>query len=428
MTKRGDKRRTPGHSRRSKRAVEPPFAAPIPRESPDMAERRAIEDEACGRPIEPPQAAPDSDPGEMDHEELLPVGPSRPEGEESDEAEIRSPRPQIGFPVVKVYSTAEILAPSPPVEWIVPELQLAPGRPALLYGVAGAGKTIIAQSLALAIAAGVPLWGQFQTRKGRVLHVDYDVGGVMLRYRRLAAGHGVGLSDLGDRLSVIRSPPIHLDSGAKMEAFLEAHCKGVLFCVIDALRTAAPKTDENDSRMGGCLTLLSRVSAQTSTAFLVLHHVGKVKDDAGDSPASPRGSSAILAASGAGLLVTGRRDAPKRVRVTRDSESYEGAPTADFMLRFDDGAESEGVRSLRVVHQGATPGDSTCPAREDAIVAYVGAHPGAGVTAIRNALGGNGQNVTDAIKALVTQGLLRSDPAPHGGVRLFVAGTEDKPP
>lgn len=439
MRRRRDEHRTPGPSRRSSRAVEPPSIPPSPIEPPEA--RRAIEDEGCGRPIEPPQAAPTEDGGEIDADELLrPFDPPIIEGEESEEfapTPVDAPvapvhgqvlrRQDLEIPTVRILSTAEIFAPLPPTPWLVRELQLAPGRPALLYGSAGAGKTIIAQSLALAIAAGVPVWGAFPTRPGRVLHVDFDQGEhpTRKRYKRLAEGHGIDLDALGDRLSLMPFPPVPLNS-PQAERFYLQHCKGVSFCVIDALRGALPNSDENDSRVGAHLALCPRVSAATGTTFMIVHHLGKSKEEAGDTVQTPRGSSALLAASGVALLVTGAGDTPKRVRVVRNSESYDGDPVADFALRFEDGAESDGVRSLRVAYQGATP-DSIEPAREDAILTFVREHPGASKTAIRDAVKGNAQNTLQRIEALVARGALRAECAPRNGMRLFLASSGDEP-
>ncbi|MEZ4309400.1 MAG: AAA family ATPase, partial [Polyangiaceae bacterium] len=201
----------------------------------------------------------------------------------------------------------------PATAWLVRDLQLAPGRPALLCGSAGAGKTIIAQSLALFVAAGLPAWGQFPARSGRVLHIDYDQGepATRKRYRRLAAGHGIDYLSLGERLRLMPFPPVYLNAREKAEAFLVAHCADTALCVIDALRGALPGTDENDSRIGAHVNVCSRVSDQTGTTFIILHHLGKPKDGGEDAPTSPRGSSAIIAGAGAVLLVTGAKDSPK---------------------------------------------------------------------------------------------------------------------
>lgn len=44
-----------------------------------------------------------------------------------------------------------IFEPLAPTPWVVPGLQLGPGRPTLLVGYGSSGKTITAQSLALSV-------------------------------------------------------------------------------------------------------------------------------------------------------------------------------------------------------------------------------------------------------------------------------------
>ena len=201
---------------------------------------------------------------------------------------------------------------------------------------------------------------------------------------------------------------------------------------MDALRGAIGSADENDSRVGAYLTICSRVSAVTGTTFLVIHHVGKPREDGAEGVLSPRGSSALLAASGVALLVTGKEGGPKRVRTVRNSESYDGDPMSDFILRFEDGAESEGVRSLRVVYDGATPDESPERSRDAAIVAYVTEHPGANKTAVVEGIGANKDNTLRRIDALVEAKVLRAEPAGRGvRLHLMTAGDGeglDKPP
>ncbi len=394
------------------RDIEPPIA------------REAIENEGRGRLIVP-LAPPDAHGAEEPDHHAAPIDP--PHVASASRGDRRA---DLDSSTVRILSTVQIFEPQPPTPWLVRELQLAPGRPALLFGAAGAGKTVIAQSLALCVAAGIPAWGQFSTRAGHVLHVDYDQGEgpTRKRYRRLAAGHAIELSDLGDRLRFAPFPPVYLSSGDKAETFFRECCQGVALCVIDALRAALPNLDENDSRIGAHLAICSRVSAQTGTAFLVLHHQGKPKDGAADANTSPRGSSALLAGSGAALLVTGSKDTPKRVRIVRDSESFEGDRATDFTLRFEDLPPVADLAPLRVVYQGAAAAEGAEEKRSDLdarILAYVREHDGCGITAARSHVGGNAALATQRIEALVERGALRRVDRGRGA-SLHVAESGDE--
>lgn len=441
-------RRRSAPARRKARSA-PPSEPPIADRSLaapwHVAEREAIEAEGCGRMNEPPQAAPapGEEPRDVEPEGYLPFGPAREHdddapldaavaAEEQPEPQAPRARPRRELPAARILSTAEIFAPQAPTNWLVRELQLAPGRPALLYGSAGAGKTIVAQSLALFVAAGLPAWGQFPVRPGRVLHVDYDQGehATRKRYRRLAAGHGINLYALGDRLRFMPFPTVHLNA-AIFEAFLCEHCKDVVLCIVDSLRGALPGADENDSRIGAHLTVFARVSEKTGTTFVIVHHLGKSKDGAIESPMTPRGSTALLAASGVALLVTGSKDSPKSLRAMRDSESYDGDRSPAFVLRFEDGAPSDAGRALRVVYQGPAGEEPVNRAadkraeQEAAIVAYVAEHRWCSTTDAKRAVKANGQEATRMIESLVSRGVLRRAPGPRNAALLSLPDEPD---
>lgn len=419
----GASKRTP-MARRGKSAVDPQAADPFSTsETPEEGERKALEEwgnRRLGDP-EPPRSAPVStDEGEMEPEATEPENrPAVPKA--------RATRSKV--PQVRVLSTAEIFAPVPPTAWLVRELQLAAGRPALLYGAAGAGKTIIAQSLALHVAAGLDVWGQFPTRGGRVLHIDYDQGegATKKRYRRLAAGLGIDYSALGERLRFMPFPPVYLNSGGDIEALLLEHCADTALCVIDALRGALPEADENDSRIGARIGVCGRVAHQTGTVFLLLHHSGKAKDGAGDSPQSPRGSSALLAGAGVSILVTGGKDTPKHVQLIRDSEFFEGGSSTDFTLRFEDEPAKGDIAPLRVVYEGAAPESDADSKRSELarkIVAYIREHDGCTVSDVRAAVRGNAKGVGDTIGALVEGGSLSREGGARGAARLHAIEPE----
>lgn len=421
--KRPDSPSTPARPPRPSRRAKSCPVAPDVRDIEPPEAREAITDEGCGRLVEAPQPSAPAD-YEPQPKEALSVRPPREaEAEEHDEpahdepandtkASAQRPPRNPDLPFVRILTTAEIFAPQPPTNWLVRELQLAPGRPALLYGAAGAGKSVIVQSLALFIAAGSPAWGQFSTRPGRVLHVDYDQGdeATRKRYKRIAVGCGLELEALGDRLRLMPFPPVSLSNPGKAERFFTEHCRGVDLCVIDSLRKAIPNMDENDSRVGANLAICARVSEKTGTVFLVLHHQGKPRDGESDASMSPRGSSALLASAGAALLVTGGRGKPKRVRAMRDSESFEGGEPLDFVLCFEDLPKSGDLAPLRVAYEGAPQPDGAADLRSELdgrILDFVRANPGCGITAVRSAVGANNTLVRQRIEALEEKGALR---------------------
>jgi hypothetical protein len=215
-------------------------------------------------------------------------------------------------------------------KWLVPALELGPGRPCGLWGYGGTGKSYVAMALALAVASGVELFGRLPVRQGRVAHLSHELGARVLkeRYRRLANGQGIRLSDLGDRLIVAPYPSIYLNQATAEDAYLEAF-KGFDLVVIDSFRRAIPGSDENDSTVSDCLMMLARVSNLTDCTFVVLHHTGKSDiqakpGDGSDKRASGRGSSGIFDACGCIWLVEGAGRGPRKLTQIRAHDDGDG--------------------------------------------------------------------------------------------------------
>jgi KaiC/GvpD/RAD55 family RecA-like ATPase len=215
-------------------------------------------------------------------------------------------------PRFRTIGPAEIFAPLPPLPWVVRELGIAPGRITLLAGYGGSGKTVAAQSMALSIATGKPIWDSLPCEPGRVVHVDYEQGEWLdrYRYRRLARAMGHDLDELmaGDQ-SVLRMeafPGVALAEELE-RAWVEV-CTGCTLCIVDSFRAAAAHVDENDSKARLPLDMLTRVSERTGCAILVLHHARKTPT--GPSSATPqqegvRGSGGLFDAAGSVLVAVG---------------------------------------------------------------------------------------------------------------------------
>lgn len=242
---------------------------------------------------------------------------------------------------IVVVGVPEIFAPLPPSQWAVPGLQIGPGRPAMIAGYGASAKTLAAQQMALAKASGTPIWNQYACSVGgKVLHLDYEQGkhASMKRYQRLARGHGIDAGALGLRLFLGVLPRVYLDDADAQEKFLAAF-DGYELVIIDALRGAAPASDENDSSIRRTLDLLTYASERTGAASIVLHHAGKPKADGdGDKRMITRGSSAIFDACGCVLIFEASKlgNGPKRVSQQKQPAEAEGPKVPAFELTVDD--------------------------------------------------------------------------------------------
>src|SRR5205085_420132 len=85
------------------------------------------------------------------------------ESPETGEEGARVGTPGAATARVEWIGSAELFRPLPPPRWTVPGLQIGPGRPSMLAAYGYFGKTLAAQSMALSIASGAKVWGQFST-------------------------------------------------------------------------------------------------------------------------------------------------------------------------------------------------------------------------------------------------------------------------
>jgi hypothetical protein len=310
----------------------------------------------------------------------------------------------------------QIFAQLPQPNWIVRDLQICAGRPSMLAGYGSSGKTLAAQALALAVAAGRPVWGRFPVSRPMVVrHVDHDQGRATLRrYQRLARGMGIDWRDLDDRLQVSIFPHVFLNDPDAFETYRDA-CKGVDLLIIDAFRGATPGEDENDSKIRRFIDVLTRVSEATGTAILIIHHAGKPREAHNDNRTILRGSSAIFDACGSVFVVVAAEGSkgPKHVTHQKAAAEAESGSIEPFDLVIEDmkpDPQTEGS-ALRVVHRSAAEMQSAAPSTaqdiEARILEHLRMHPGASKRDLRN-IGGAHGTIEAAVRSLVKDGLIQN--------------------
>lgn len=290
-----------------------------------------------------------------------------------------------------------------PVDLLVPEMDLGRGRPCGLVGAPNAGKNDAAQSLALAVASGRPAWGKVVARRGRVLHLTWDMGdyATILRYRRLANGMGCTFAELAGNLEICDHPIATLCAADAEKAFV-ARCKGFDLVLVDNLRSAAPDGDENSSEFGRYVVLLGVIAARTHATVLYLHHTGK------DGQGQGRGTGAIQAASGAIWRIEGRGDEPRHLTQERKHDNS-NREHPDFWVKREElppdaPFDTAGEPSWRDTWCAAKPPKSPAAARSAAVAAFVKANPGCGADAIRRAVKGKAEEVDAAVASWVEKG------------------------
>jgi len=217
-------------------------------------------------------------------------------------AEVLYSRPDPLADLLPLVDASTLAEPLESVRWLARSLALARGRPLLVSGYGGAGKTWAVLELALLVAAGEKrFWGGVDLElSGPVLHIDFEMGLQALKWRiqRLAYGRGIDLASLGARLQVSSLPKLTLTDPRAEEVLLRA-CEGKALVVIDNNAAGSRGVDENSSEAAETLYMLNRVSEATKAVVIVLAH--EAKDEGRTASKRIRGSSAIHAAVGGGV-------------------------------------------------------------------------------------------------------------------------------
>lgn len=320
-----------------------------------------------------------------------------------------------------------LAAPLPEIDHLVREIGLVAGggAPHLIAGYGFSGKTVAAQALALALAAGRPVWGLYSARPLRGVHVDLEQGRRLTsrRYQRLAAPMKVDLSSLGDALVVAVMPPITL-SVEHSEQWRELMI-GRDFIIVDSLRAATAGADENDSKIRSGLDMLGQLSERTGCRAIVLHHARKPSDNAEGGRYAIRGSGAIFDACDSVYLFAAAQGDP--VRVEHVKARSHGEPTDSFALVISDvEVDGQARGGLRVQVHGTELVNERREEREAAahreevrrdaetVRKIVGSRPGIASTDLKAAARISGDRFSRAIAELGNAVEVRDQPTGRG--------------
>lgn len=310
-----------------------------------------------------------------------------------------------------------IMEPLAPIKWVQKDLYLCPGRPTLWQGYGYSGKTITLQSLAMSLAWGVPIWGNWGVPEPkRVVHLDYEQGeyATRLRYQRLAFAAGVNTPPDPEMLRLACMPDVYLTSQG-VEDFLCRELEGVELAIWDSLRAIVPGIDENDSVIRKYLDVWTRVSLKTGCAVIAIHHAGKGSKEK-DKREQGRGSSAIFDACGTVFTLQGTEvGEPIKVSCAKTAAEARGAACEDFYLQISDVPNDDatdmyaGLRVSHLLKEQVETGDIAAPAQRiktaaDKIVTFLRRTPGgASATFIRNADICDKNLVTAAVELLASE-------------------------
>lgn len=338
---------------------------------------------------------------------------------------------------------ADRTRPPPELSYVVPGLELAPGKVSAVQAFARGGKTPFALLLALCVASGRDFVGHAVVQCP-ALYVAFE-GGLLTEEReaRLCAGLGLDRASVPFRLA---RPHGYLDPGSMiaLEDYVRAHRIGLV--VVDTYTSGVPgDIDHNSSRFSEALRALGDLSDATGACVVVLLHENK--GDRQDSMRGISGHNTVPAAIQAAIRL---RNDPERSTLTVSCTREVRRPFETFDIRFRDvddpnaptGSALVAERSATVTPGQAAAmrgGDGSRPcnaARQhdkrrrllkagERIIAHaqsqgaVNRHHAASV--LVRVAGDVGRNASsEALARLVEAGLLRADPG--GGYSLTEVG------
>ncbi len=221
----------------------------------------------------------------------------------------------------------------------------------LLYGRSGDGKSFIALSAALAVAADATDWLGRRVRGGSVLYVAAEGGG----------GFGNRISAAGKEApEKFRWLPeaVALDNPqelAELEMVIRREWEdGADLIVIDTLARCNSRDENSAQEMGAIVKAADRLRTAFGAAVLLVHHSGKNLDN------GARGSSALRAAVDTELRVERSEDGVITLRATKQRDAELGDALHFRLESVELGIDEDGdpVTSCRLVKAEAPRRDS----------------------------------------------------------------------
>ena len=242
----------------------------------------------------------------------------------------RKPRPSTNgrtTPSRPAFTLFRDLEESPVKDWLVDGM-LGDGEASVMYGKPGDGKSVLAEDLALHVAAGRP-WHGRKVKQGAVLFMALERRKLVER-RAIAFRERHELRDLPFAIMGgvydLRQPQTAAAICEIIGQLEAATGQDVVLIVIDTLSRALCGGDENSSKdMGAIVASTSRLQSESSAHVLWLHHTPLAADE------RMRGHGALLGAVDTTIHVVKSADGVRTGTVVKTNDAGEGE-TVGFTL------------------------------------------------------------------------------------------------
>lgn len=219
-----------------------------------------------------------------------PKGPAEPERREVASVLVTSSSPDVA-------DWADIQAAQiPPVSWVCEGLRLAAGRPNIVYAQPNAGKSWALQTLAVEVAAGLPVFGKFPCAQASVMFLTQDSDHVasVERFQQIARALQVGAIPLywyTPRLPIVRRDGRYsvFDPEGFSGLYREIARVGAKLLILDSLFALTEGLDAKELEIGRIL----RHTNDAGICTVWSHHTAKAEGS------DYYGSQSVAAAAGA---------------------------------------------------------------------------------------------------------------------------------
>ena len=223
-------------------------------------------------------------------------------------------------------------------EWLVHHL-LGDGDASVLFGKPGDGKSVLAEDLALHIAAGRP-WHGRRVKQGAVVFVALERRKLVER-RAIAFRKKYGVTDLPIAFvggvydfRNLRIVAAIISIVKEVEA---ATGQQVVLIVIDTISRALCGGDENSPKdMGAIVAATSRLQTDTAAHVCWVHHIPL------DGTERLRGHGALLGAMDTTISVVKQADGVRTATVAKSNDSEEGEGVAFTLDSVVIGEDADG--------------------------------------------------------------------------------------
>jgi hypothetical protein len=270
-------------------------------------------------------------------------------------------------------------------------------------GDAKVGKTMMCQSIAVALAQGAPTWCGLPIYGGRkrVLFMPREDSKRTTRVRNWQLARGAGMArphELGEYLEIDPTSPLNMAKPEHIAKLREA-CKRFDVIFIDSFMTTHLGDENSAKDVAIALEPARDLAISTNTSIVFIHHYnGKGNtDDKRGVKHRLRGSSAI---AGYVRHIVGVSHGPKRGQVEISSDGnleYQLEPT---IVERVSGTTDQGNKTLSYRHIGSAEGAALSVARDEVVKAVEAAEDGlSSANAIAKEVGGNRKIVLAAVKA-----------------------------